>query len=85
MSSYAHGTPSLTGDQGGLRPEPSLMRGVACVVCGSERVTRISMTLTDGTPVDFTSCHVCEHRAWQESAGDALGLAGVLERARKLR
>jgi hypothetical protein len=43
------------------------------------------MTLTDGTPVDFTSCHVCEHRTWQESAGDTLALDGVLQRTRKTR
>ena len=69
----------------GLRAEPSLTRGVACEVCSSERVTRISMTLTDGTPVDFTSCHVCEHRTWRESAGDTLALDGVLQRTRKTR
>jgi hypothetical protein len=40
------------------------------------------MNLTDGTPVDFTSCHHCEHRSWQH-AGDALGVEAVLERARK--
>jgi hypothetical protein len=43
------------------------------------------MTLTDGTPVDFTSCHVCEHRTWRENAGDELALAGVLQRTRKTR
>ena len=34
--------------------------------CGSERVTRIAMNLTDGSPVEFTSCHRCEHRTWEE-------------------
>jgi hypothetical protein len=76
---------ALLPDEGGLRAEPALTRGVACSGCGSDRVTRISMTLTDGTPVDFTSCHVCEHRTWQESAGDTLALDGVLQRTRKTR
>ena len=43
------------------------------------------MTLTDGTPVDFTSFHVCEHRTWRESAGSVLALDGVLQRTRKTR
>jgi hypothetical protein len=76
---------SVLADDGGLRAEPSFTRGIACAGCGSERVTRISMTLTDGTPVDFTSCHVCEHRTWRESAGDVLALDGVLQRTRKMR
>jgi hypothetical protein len=76
---------ALLPDDSGLRAEPLLTRGIACEGCGSDRVTRISMTLTDGTPVDFTSCHVCEHRTWRESAGDTLALDGVLQRTRKTR
>jgi hypothetical protein len=40
------------------------------------------MNLTDGTPVDFTSCHHCEHRTW-EHAGTPLPVDSVLDRARK--
>jgi hypothetical protein len=40
------------------------------------------MTLTDGTPVDFTSCHDCEHKLWTDHAGD-LALTGVLARTRR--
>ncbi len=54
----------------------------ACAACGSAHVTRLSMSLTDGTPVDFTSCHRCEHRSW-EHAGDALAVESVLEHTRK--
>jgi hypothetical protein len=43
------------------------------------------MTLTDGTPVSFTSCHRCEHRSWTEVGGDVLGRAAVLSKARKPR
>jgi hypothetical protein len=56
--------------------------GGGCAACGSTHVTRLTMNLTDGTPVDFTSCHHCEHRSWQH-AGGALGVEAVLERARK--
>jgi predicted metal-binding protein len=30
-----------------------------CAQCSGTRVTRISMTLTDGSLVDFASCHRC--------------------------
>lgn len=54
-----------------------------CRGCGSGHVTRLSLNLTDGTPVDFTSCHRCEHRTW-EHAGAELTVEGVLDRTRKL-
>ena len=58
-------------------------RGSAeCTGCGSPHVTRLSMSLTDGTPVDFTSCHRCEHRTW-EHAGAKLSVEGVLARSKK--
>jgi hypothetical protein len=56
--------------------------GAACRVCGSAHVTRLTMHLTDGTPVDFTSCHHCEHRTWEHEGGE-LGVDAVLERTRK--
>lgn len=56
---------------------------VECRGCGSPHVTRLSMSLTDGTPVDFTSCHRCEHRIW-EHAGAELTVEGVLARAKKM-
>lgn len=55
---------------------------VTCRSCGSTRVTRLSLNLTDGTPVDFTSCHRCEHRTW-EHAGAELTVGTVLDRARR--
>ncbi len=67
----------------GLRAEPGA--SASCEQCASPRVTRISMTLTDGTPVDFTSCHVCEHKSWARTGGDALTLPTVLDSARKPR
>jgi hypothetical protein len=56
----------------------------ACSTCGSERVTRIAMTLTDGSPVDFAHCLHCESRTWEQD-GKALPLSRVLTKARKPR
>lgn len=53
-----------------------------CAACGSEAVTRLAMQLTDGTPVQFISCHRCEHRRW-EHEGSRLSVTSVLERTRK--
>ena len=56
--------------------------GAECPSCGSQRLTTLSMTLTDGTPVNFSSCHNCEHRVWADEAG-RLDFADVLNRATK--
>ena len=53
-----------------------------CHSCGSAQVTRLAMTLTDGTPVDFTSCRGCEARRWEHD-GVALSVQDVLGRTRK--
>jgi len=60
-------------------------RGAAsCLVCESDRVTRISMELTDGSQVDFTHCLDCENRSWQ--AGDeVLSVDHVLTKAQRTR
>jgi len=55
-----------------------------CAACGSDRVTRLSMTLTDGAGVDFTSCHACEHKTWRRD-GQRLELGTVLAKATKPR
>jgi hypothetical protein len=57
--------------------------GASCAACGSVHVTRLTMNLTDGTAVDFTSCHRCEHRTWTRTGGDVLPVDSVLEHARK--
>lgn len=54
-----------------------------CAACGSRRVTRLDLRLTDGTPVEFISCHRCEYRRW-EHQGVALSVESVLDRTRKL-
>jgi hypothetical protein len=55
-----------------------------CPVCESPRLTEISMTLTDGSPVQFTSCRHCEYRAWTE-AGQVLEVDSVISKATKPR
>ena len=61
---------------------PGARTGTTCPSCGSERLTTLSMTLTDGTPVNFSSCHNCEHRVWADDAG-RLDFSDVLTRATK--
>ena len=48
------------------------------------RVTALAMTLTDGTPVEFVSCHKCEHRHWAHE-GDVLAFADVITRTTRAR
>lgn len=50
-----------------------------CDACGSPRLTRLTMHLSDGGSVDFVSCHHCEHRRWEE-AGAPVPVASVLSR-----
>jgi DNA-directed RNA polymerase subunit M/transcription elongation factor TFIIS len=61
---------------------PGARAGQSCPSCGSERVTALAMTLTDGTPVTFCSCHACEHKIWSDASG-ALDFADVLTRTAK--
>lgn len=58
--------------------------GCTCRSCGSERVTRIAVRLTDGSPVQLISCHRCEHRTWSQE-GSVLPVENVLTKARKHR
>lgn len=55
-----------------------------CPQCTSTRLTQIAMTLTDGTPVDFTSCHHCQYRAWTDN-GVALPIDRVLAKTQRNR
>ena len=54
----------------------------SCPACSSGRLTVLAMTLTDGTPVRFSSCHDCEHRSWSHE-GEELQFADVIARATK--
>ena len=55
-----------------------------CGTCAGNRVTSITMTLTDGSPVDFTSCHGCETKSWKQN-GRELDITTVLGKAQKHR
>jgi len=68
----------------GSLTQPGARGGVACRMCQSERVTRISMELTDGSQVDFTSCLDCEHRTWEQGE-DLLSVDRILTKAQRHR
>jgi hypothetical protein len=68
----------------GSLTQPGARTGTVCAECGSDRVTHVHMTLTDGTPVDFVSCLACEHRTWN-AEGKPLNLKRVLKKAEKRR
>jgi hypothetical protein len=53
-----------------------------CAHCASNRVIRITMTLTDGSPVDFASCLRCERKTWTQGGSD-LSVTDVLKKATK--
>ena len=55
---------------------------VVCSTCSGNRVTSITMTLTDGSAVDFTSCHSCETKSWKQN-GRELDISTVLGKAQK--
>lgn len=71
----------------GSLTQPGARTGDPCRACGSERVTRIAMALTDGSPVQLTSCHRCEHRTWEEQGTRAgvLPVHRVLDKTRKIK
>ena len=53
-----------------------------CGSCAGSKVTEITMTLTDGSSVQFTSCHSCETKSWKQ-AGRELDITTVLGKAQK--
>lgn len=57
----------------------------ACVGCGGRSLTRLRMTLTDGTPVVFVSCQECERTAWFALDGSFAELSrdAVIDRSGK--
>ena len=82
MARTSTASPSRTHVPLGSLTQPGARAGASCRACGSERVTRIAMNLTDGSPVEFTSCHHCEHRIWEQH-GRALSMTRVLAKTKK--
>jgi hypothetical protein len=68
----------------GSLTQPGARLGAVCRLCLSERVTRISMELTDGSEVDFTHCLECEERTWQHGE-EVLSVEHVLAKAKRTR
>ena len=62
--------------------QPGARTALICPACSSTRLTVLAMTLTDGTPVEFASCHECEHRSWSHDGG-RLPFTDVIARATK--
>lgn len=78
-------TPPLNLPLGSLTQLSSRTDG-ACSACGSDRITELTMTLTDGTPVEFVSCHRCETKTWRDASGEQpteLAVDSVLDKTRK--
>lgn len=40
-----------------------------CEMCGSPNLASISMTLSDGSQLQMTSCHRCEAKVWEGPEG----------------
>jgi hypothetical protein len=78
-------TPPLNLPLGSLTQSGSRTEST-CSACGSDRITELAMTLTDGTPVEFVSCHRCETKTWRDASGELateLAVHSVLDKTRK--
>ena len=62
--------------------QPGARTAASCPACSSTRLTVLRMTLTDGTPVQFASCHECEHRSWSHDGGQ-MPFTDIITRATK--
>jgi transcription elongation factor Elf1 len=84
MSSMSKGKRSSSGGRslGPATTEPALDVPKACPQCHSERVTRMAVKLTDGTPVTLMSCGDCDTRTWWNGA-ERLDLQDVVDRSTK--
>lgn len=58
------------------------MGALCCPKCGSHNVININLTVEDGVPVSFYSCHDCEKRWWDKN-GEPVDLPEVLDLARR--
>jgi transposase-like protein len=58
------------------------MAALECPQCGSRNVININLTMEDGEPVSFYSCHSCDKRWWNRD-GEPIDLPNVLELAKR--
>ena len=70
-----------------LAPARTAPGTVTCGNCASTALTHLQLTLTDGRPVIFVSCHDCEHKGWFAVDGTGVNLTfdSVLSSATKIR
>ncbi len=80
VTGHPQSPPSIAA--GSLRMDPSFAEGLSCPGCGGKRMTRILLALTDGTPVNITSCQSCTYQSWRAS-DDTLELDGLLPAQRR--
>ena len=73
---------ALTSPDAAHSADRAARHGGHCPACASQRVVRLGMRLTDGTPVVFTSCRGCGQRFWDSPEGK-LDVVDVLRRTRK--
>lgn len=69
-----------------LAPARTAPGTLTCGRCASTTLTHLQMTLTDGSPVVFVSCHTCEHKGWfaLDGTGVNLSFESVLSSATKV-
>ena len=69
-----------------LAPTRTAPGTLTCGRCASTTLTHLQMTLTDGSPVVFVSCHACEHKGWfaLDGTGVNLSFESVLSSATKV-
>ena len=53
-----------------------------CPACASSNVININLTMENGDPVKFYSCHECDKRWWSKD-GVSIELDNVLELAKR--
>ena len=58
------------------------MAALECPQCGSGNVININLSLENGDPVEFYSCHRCDTRWWHKD-GENIDLPNVLELAKR--
>ncbi|RZS87154.1 hypothetical protein EV189_2577 [Motilibacter rhizosphaerae] len=74
--------PAARRGSGPLTTQPAADVPTACPHCHGSRVTRMAITLTDGTPVTLMSCSDCDTRSWFDGPR-MLQLQDVVDRSTK--
>ena len=67
---------------GPMSTEPAPDVPTSCPTCRGVKVTRMAVTLTDGTPVTLMSCSACDTRSWWDGP-ERIELQDVVDKATK--